>query len=293
MKVLICSDGHARAENAIRFLASTLAACAADVTVLGIIEHPADEASLAEALRKQVQILRDKHVAVEIVTRTGQPIEEIKKRTTEQAFDFVVIGAERKNGGHFAMAAKVYHIVKTIDPPVLAVTGNRSELRRILLCSGGRTYIDRAIKLTGLLAAKSQLAVTILHVLAEPPALYSDLIAREEDAAKLLASNSALGRNLRSEKEALEALGVRPVIKLRHGMVATEILNELEHGLYDLIVTGSALAAGPVRSYIMGDVTSEILNRADCPVFVVRGGEPPPGFFASIARLFGKTRTRS
>lgn len=290
MKILICSDGHARAESAIRFIANTAASCGAKITVLGIIEHPADEAALTESLRKQVQILRDKNVVLDVVTRSGNALAEIKKRTTGQQFDFVVIGAERKGGGPFAMSSKVYHIIKTIDPPVLTVTDPRADLRRVLICSGGQTYIDRAIKLTGALACKSKLAVTILHVLAEPPALYADMIAREENAALLLASNSALGRNLRGEKEALESFGVQPEIKLRHGLVVSEILNEVQQGDYDLIVAGSALAAGPVRTYIMGDVTSELINRADCPVLVVRGGRQPRGFFASLAQLFSTSR---
>ena len=50
----------------------------------------------------------------------------------KESFDLAVIGAERKNGGPFAMSAKAYHIIKSIDPPVLVVMGQQPDLRRVL-----------------------------------------------------------------------------------------------------------------------------------------------------------------
>lgn len=291
--MLICSDGHQQADYAIRFIAATAAACAAEITLLGIIEHPSDEPALLDALRRGAGILRDKKVPVETITRSGQPIEQIQKRTGEEHYDLVVIGAERKSGGPFAMSAKAYHLIKEIEPPVLVMIGRRTEPKRVLICSGGRNYIDRAVKLTGDIACKSPMRVTILHVMPEPPAVYAGLMAREEDTARILASKSALGRNLRAEKSALEAVGVQPEMKLRHGLVVDEILAELREGEYDMVVTGSAPAGGPLRTYIMGNVTSEIVNRADCAVLVVRGGDPARGgeggFFSRLFHVFSSS----
>jgi len=292
MKILICSDGMPRAENAIRFIAATAAACRAEITLLGIIEHPSDEISLVDALRRGAGILRDKHVPVETITRSGHPIEQIQKRTAEEQYDLVVIGAERKGGGPFAMSAKAYHLIKEIEPPVLVMIGRRAELKRVLICSGGHNYIDRAVKLAGEIACKSPMRVTILHVMPEPPAVYAELLERDQDTRRVLASNTALGRNLRAEKDLLEAMNVHAEMKLRHGLVVDEILAELREGDYDMVVTGSAPAGGALRTYIMGNVTSEIVNRADCAVLVVRGGGPAQegsgqkGFFGRLLRVF-------
>ena len=55
-----------------------------------------------------------------------------------------------------------------------------------------------------------------------------------------------------------------------------------------MIVTGSSRARGPLRHYIMGDVTREIVNRATVPVLVARSdASPSTGFFASLKRLLG------
>src|ERR1043166_2133546 len=272
MKILVCSDGHPQAENAIRFISGTAATCAAQVTLLGIIEHPSDEASLQDALRRGAGMLRDKHIEVETITRSGHPIEEIQKRTQEEHYDFVVIGAARKSGGPFAMSAKAYQIIKEIEPPVLVMIGEQTDLRRALICSGGSRYIDSAVKLTGEIACKSNLEVTVLHVLPEAAPLYENLIEREENVERLLQSNSSLGRNLRSEKSALEAAAVKATIKLRHGLVVEEILSEIEEGNYDMVVTGSALASARIRTYVMGDVTSEIVNPGECARLGLRGG---------------------
>ena len=50
------------------------------------------------------------------------------------------------------------------------------------------------------------------------------------------------------------------------------MLRELQHTEYDLIVSGSSPAHDRLRLYIMGNLTREIVNRADLPVLVVRGG---------------------
>ena len=47
----------------------------------------------------------------------------------------------------------------------------------------------------------------------------------------------------------------------------------MREGEHDLIVTGTSQARGPLRHYIMGDLTRGILNRADCPVLVARAGK--------------------
>ena len=49
--------------------------------------------------------------------------------------------------------------------------------------------------------------VTLLHVMAEPPAIYADLVRLEEDVGRLLASDSELGRNLRAQRKAWRNLG--------------------------------------------------------------------------------------
>ncbi|HET9532701.1 MAG TPA: universal stress protein [Blastocatellia bacterium] len=289
MKLLICSDGSGQAEAAMRFGGIIAEACGAETTLLGITEKPGEEDAIFESLRFGQHILREQGISAELITKAGDPVGEIIKRTEETSYDLVVIGAVRKGTrGAFLMSAKAYRIIKVVAPPVLVVIGSRTALKRILICSGGEKYIDAAVEFAGGIARAAGAAVTLFHVMAEPPAVFSDLIKMEEDINLLLHSNTDLGRNLRREKELLERMGVDSEVRLRHGLVLSEVFKEIKRGDYDLVVTGSSPVHGTLRTYIMGNMTREIVNRADCPVLVVRGGEEPAGIGRSLKGLFSE-----
>jgi nucleotide-binding universal stress UspA family protein len=287
MKILICTDGSAQAENAVRFGGLIAEKAGAETTILGIAERPGEEDKMFDSLRRAQQMLKDQGVSAEVITKAGEPIEEIVKRAEDASYDLVVIGAARKGTrGPFLMSAKAYKIIKAVGPPVLVVIGNRGSLKKILICSGGEKYIDRAVEFSGALAKAAGASVTLFHVMAEPPAVYSDLIKMEEDVNLLLHSSSGLGQNLRREKESLEELGVSAEVRLRHGLVISEVFKEIRRNDYDLVVTGSSPAGGNLRSYIMGNITREIVNRAECPVLVVRGGQEPTGITSALKDFF-------
>ncbi|HTL17666.1 MAG TPA: universal stress protein [Patescibacteria group bacterium] len=289
MKILICSDGSEQADRALKLGAIVASACKAETTLLGIIEAKGHSDTILDSLKRGQALLQDKGISAELVTKVGNPIEEIVRRTTESTFDLVVIGAVRKEPrGLFWLSSKAYKIVKEVEPPVLIVAGKTTSLKKILICSGGKSYIDPAVQLTGSIALGAGAPITLLHVLPEPPAIYARLPRMQETADWLLSSNSELGINLRREKETLERLGVRADVKLRHGSVLEEILNEISEGGHDLVVTGSALSRG-LRTYVLGDVSREVVNRAECPILVVRSrddsGEGQSGIRSFFERL--------
>lgn len=289
MKILICSDGSAQANHAIEFGGLIAAACAAEATLLGITETASEEDAVFAALKQGLHILNDRQVNAELIIKAGDPVTEIVARCEQTAYDLVVIGAARKGTrGPFVRSAKAYKIIKAVAPPVLVVSGARPTLSRILICSGGERYIDTAVRFTGEIARAAEAGITLFHVWAEPPQDFADIIKMEEDVNLLLHSNNEVGRNLRTEKELLEGLGVETRVLLRHGMVISEVFKEIKRGDYDLVVTGSSPAGGNLRTYIMGNITREIVNRAECPVLVVRGAEAPTGFGGSIKGFFSE-----
>jgi nucleotide-binding universal stress UspA family protein len=126
--------------------------------------------------------------------------------------------------------------------------------------------------------------------MAEPPAIYADLVRLEEDVDQLLSSGSELGRNLLAQKESLERLGVTTEVRVRHGLVLSQVFAEVGERKHDLIVTGTSLTRGPLGHYIMGDLTRSIVNRANVPVLVARpaksDGAAPAGFWTALKRIF-------
>jgi nucleotide-binding universal stress UspA family protein len=291
MKILICSDGTQSTETAIHLGGSLAGPLKAETTLLGIAETSQDEQPLRDALYQQAQLLHGRGVSPAIVVQSGEPVRQIVDQTSKTNYDLVVIGARWIGAtGHYWRSAKTYEVIKAIQPPVLVAIGECKQLKRFLVCTGGKEFIDQALQLTGRLAAGVNASVTLLHVMAEPPAMYADLVRMEENVGQLLESKSELGTNLGRQKKELERLGVSADIRLRHGIVVDQVFEEVREGNYDLIVTGTSQARGLLRHYIMGDLTRSILNRSNVPVLVARAGPPRPGrtLWNAIKGVFGK-----
>src|SRR5213595_2002410 len=290
MKILICSDGTPAAESAIQLGGLLAIPLKAETTLFGTAEKSQDEASLREALEKQAQPIRSRNVALDIMVHAGEPIREILGRTSKTSYDLVVIGARWTGAtGHYWRSEKTYEVIKAIQPPVLVAIGECKHLKRFLVCTGGKEFIEPAVQFTGKLAAAVNASVTLLHVMAEPPAMYADLVRLEENVDQLLESKSELGTNLRRQKRELERRGVSTEVRLRHGIVIDQVFEEVHAGNYDLIVTGTSRARGLLRHYIMGDLTRSILNRANVPVLVARAGPPKAArtLWNAVKGLFG------
>jgi nucleotide-binding universal stress UspA family protein len=289
MRILICSDGTDPADKPVLLAALVAGPTRAETTLLGISEKPVDEKPLREALESEAEKLKKFGITPELVVRPGEPIREILEQTKAAAYDITIIGARRKSStGPYWRAGKTYEVIKAIPTPVLLATGFCETLKSFIVCTGGKKYIDAAVELTGKLAAAVGASVTLLHVMAEPPAIYADLVRLEEDVERLLESGSELGRNLLAQKQSLEKLGIVVEVRVRHGFVIDQIFADVNERGHDLIVTGSSPTRGPLGHYIMGDLTRGIVNRANVPVLVARSGKAggaPVGFWNTLKQL--------
>lgn len=273
MKMLMCHDGSAQTEKALRFAAVIAKGCQADVTLLGISESEgADSEALLKHLHELSNQQKNQGLKTQVLTKSGSPVAEILDHGETTGYDVVVIGAGRPYSN---MPRKTYELVRQIKPAVLLVVGERTELRRMLICSGGSDYAQDTIKTAGQIAKCTSAEVTLLHVVAEIPLAYSSIIAREENAEEILESHSTLGDCLRAQKLMLEEMGLTVSLRLRHGDVADAVIQEVEENDTDLIVVGSSVDRGPLYRYMLADVTREILNRAPCPVLVARQASSP------------------
>ena len=298
MRILICSDGTDPGDKPVLLAGLVAAPTKAETTLLGIAEMPADEEPLRAALESEAEKLRRSGLSPEIVLRAGEPIREILEQTKTTAYDMTIIGSRRKtSSGPYWRSGKTYEVIKAIPTPVLLATGVCDTLKSFIVCTGGKKYIDAAVELTGKLAASVGASVTLLHVMAEPPAIYADLMRLEEDVERLLQSGSELGRNLLAQKQSLEKLGIVVEVRVRHGFVVDQIFADVSERGHDLIVTGSSPTRGPLGHYIMGDLTREIVNRANVPVLVARsaknGGGPPGGVWSTLKQLVASSWGKS
>jgi nucleotide-binding universal stress UspA family protein len=174
MKILICSDGTPSAQTATDLVGAFAGPLTSEITLLGIAEKSEDEQPLRDALHGQEQSLRQRGVTPDIVVQFGEPVLQIVQQTSKTKYDLVVIGARWTGAvGHYWRSKRTYEVIKAIQPPVLVAIGERKELKRFVVCTGGKEFIEQAVKFTGQLAAAVGASVTLLHVMAEPPAMYA------------------------------------------------------------------------------------------------------------------------
>src|SRR6516225_5063935 len=231
MKILVCSDGSERSKRAISFAAVIAIATKAETTILGIAQDHQQETKLREVLLEEGEKLKANGVRAEIAMKSCDPVTEIVQLTQDRGYDLVAIGAERRGAEEFFLpSAKAYSIAEAISPPLLIVPCERPQLKRILICSGGGAYIENAVKFAARIAKDLSAEIALLSVIPPPPAMHGTLYRRQRDVEALLKSDSALARNLRHEKKMIEDAGVRATIRIGHGIVIDQILNEVMQG---------------------------------------------------------------
>src|SRR6266487_1793061 len=153
MKILICSDGTPSAETAIHLGGLLAGPLKAETTLLGIAETSQDEIPLRNMLQKQAQLLHDRGVSPDVIVQSGEPVRQIVDQTSKTSYDLVVVGARWTGAtGHYWRSEKTYEVIKAIQPPVLVAIGKCKHLKRFLVCTGGKEFIERAIEFTGKLA---------------------------------------------------------------------------------------------------------------------------------------------
>jgi nucleotide-binding universal stress UspA family protein len=272
MRILLCTEGTQRSQHAIELCLLIAKASKSEVTIFGVTEVESNERPLLEALRQTQGVFRAEGVDVEIVSKHGEPISEISKRAQESNYDLVVIGGESKPTGEISvLSQKAYEIIEILLLPVLVVPVARPGIRRILICSGGGTYIERAVRLVSGIARDLGASATVFNVIPRAPVVVSERRERELIPEVLLNSESALAKNLRAAKEMLASMDVPAEIRVRAGIVDTEIAAEIEAGDYDLVVLGSKKSRDVFTEYLMGNMTRRLVNWSARPVLVVAG----------------------
>ena len=244
-------------------------------TLLGIAEDAADEEPLRRALEDEAERLRQQGVLPNIVVRSGEPIRQILAETTRERIRprHHRRAAQRKRRSVLAAGEDLRSDQGRSAAGAGRDRRDATTIKRILVCTGGKRYIDDAVQLAGEIAKCIGGTVTLLHVMAEPPAIYADLVRLEEDVDRPARFRFRARTQPARTKGELGKMGLNVEVRIRHGLALDQIFAEVREGKHDLIVTGTSQARGPLRHYIMGDLTRGILNRADCPVLVARAGK--------------------
>lgn len=288
MRILLTAHGKPHDEVALRFGAQ-IACCAQErTTILTVIEDELERPRASAVLERARELLEgvpNVHTRI----RVGHAAREIIREAEEGNYDLIVVG-ERQNPNllaRFLSGSNTVRIVEHAPCPVIVAKGRAGPICRILLCDSGaegpladltpnraahRRGPSLLARFTAQLAdmLKGEEEITVLHVMSQisaGPGVQSDQL--EADVQRLIEEHSPEGELLKQDAQALERPGVRVHLKVRHGLVVDEILDEAQAGDYDLVVIGAHRGEGWQR-ILLDDLAHKILMQMDRPVVVVR-----------------------
>ncbi len=272
MNILLCTNGHPATEPALEYgawLAGTARgrSCPCTVSLLGVVEKPAQRPAVEVLLEKVAQRLAEATVPCSRQVREGKPEKVIPAAAA--AFDLTILGLMTPR---LAWAAHFSRLLPAMEKPVLHVAEPRFRLERMLLCTGGLRYAEGIVRVGGTLARTFGATVTLLHVV-EPVTLEYPLASEVKNHwRELLETDTPQARHLKEALGTLQGIGVETGVHLRHGPVVHEILQEIREGDYDLVGVGSPYAARSLRRLYRPNVAVEVAEAAERPVLIARPG---------------------
>lgn len=134
---------------------------------------------------------------------------------------------------------------------------------KILVAYDGSESAQRALEQTADLAASNGATVSVISV-AEPLPQFgraAPMMLPEEDEERR--------HELDDAKATLAAKGIEAAVVERKGDAATMIVDEAERESVDMIVMGTR-GLNTTRRWLMGSVSSRVVQHAPCNVLVVR-----------------------
>ena len=279
MKILICVNDLITDEPGLaqgRLIARHFDA---DITLLHILPEekmPGDRAKAEQLLEQANQILDIYPVTHKI--RRGNPVKRITKEAYRGEYDLVIVTISRI-GDHSQTAAIHRQLLEDTPCCLLVVKNPRVDVRRILVCTGGLPLAENVIEIGARFAVVFNAEITLFHVAANIPTMYTGLKSIEETLSGLLKTDTPVSRHLHRGAEILASYNIDAELKLRHGEAVYEIVREIDIEDYDMVIIGSTGANTRLKKLLYGNLTQEIVDAVGISVMVANRNRPlPPKF---------------
>jgi len=202
------------------------------------------------------------------VAGTDNPVEDLTE--AGRGHDLVVFGeldkslVERLLQGAADNGAR-----ERLSASVLVARQPRWPLRRVLLVIRDQGADDVAVDWVVHLAQPSKAAVTVLAVVPPVPAMCGYTDRMQHGLAEWLATDTALGRQLRRIGRRLMNWEAEGTLRFRQGPPDWQVQREVAEGDYDLI----AIAADPNGRWLRrlsGELVSPLLRWTNRPVLIAK-----------------------
>jgi len=206
---------------------------------------------------------------VDVAIRQGNVQTIYREALDEREYDLVVVHAHRRMG-----LRKHVDVEKTLldqsKVSVLLAENPKPRINNILLSTGCKegdhSLVRHGAQLAYVLGAK----ITLLHVASgSVPAMYTGLDQFDETVSRMLKTDTPFAKHLRRGVEILNNLEVPSEVKIRHGVPVEEIVREAQLENYDLVIVGASGVREDLKSRLLGNLTTKIVDQVKLPVLVI------------------------
>ncbi len=271
--LLLCTNGAPEGTAALTYGAWLAQVVHLPVTLLGIVEAPASRQRVEETLREALTQLEAQGVSTTPLRRQGRA-RDVIPREAKPGQHLVVTGPlGRPLWRQWLRGRSARRLVPCLPVPLLFAPTAHCQLERILVSTGALHYAGSLEQYALHLARRAGARLTILHVVEKATYRYpisDQMIAHSDD---FLNADIPQARNLRALSEEAQAMSVTSTIRIQHGTVIHEIIDEAHKGQYDMLVMGSKFSSTSLRCLSLPDVTAEVMATLTIPVLSVQAGQ--------------------
>ncbi len=218
-----------------------------------------------------VEQYRNAGIETDLITRRGDWLRALRVVTRAFKYDLVIVGKMWRGGiVGFVLGSIPRALLTDVRTNLLIVRHRRASIHRLLLAIGGGPTSKQVLRWGGLVSRAFDAQPVLYHVTAQLPGMFIGLSMRRESLSQFMRSNTREARAFQVASDTLRLLHIEPELKLGYGEVVQETLEEARAGKYDLIVIGSSYLPRNSMRLFAEPVTEHIVQRAPCPVLIVR-----------------------
>lgn len=267
--LLICLQGIDESRQALDYGLYLAEILRCPVTLLGISGRAPAEESIEAQIDEGTRRLRQLDLPHEVQRAPGPlaavvpQIARLKPYLTVYNAPPLEFWQRLSEGGRFR------RLLVDVPGPILRVRTACRPLRHALVCSGGMRYADPLERVASELARAAGARLTLLHVVPRVNLDYPLAHQLAHQWQNILETDTPQARHLRTALAQAQQLGVETELRVRHGSVVEEILDEVASGDYDLIGLGSPYASHNLRQLYRPNVTASVAEEVTCPLLTV------------------------
>jgi nucleotide-binding universal stress UspA family protein len=281
--LMIFTNGYEGTWPAIEYGAWIARSMQTHLTLTGVIEQNDAEHPVEDIFGRAVALFQEYELDYSLELDDGLAEEVIISRAdlqkvSESAVDpenILVLGPfGRPQVRRMLVGNSFRKLMASVYTPIFYIPKVRLPIKRVLICMGGLSYTFTAENLGLRVAKMNHASVTLLTVVPHVDLEYPEARKVRENWKNLAETDTIPGRSLREGlKKALEA-GLEARIKVRHGGIVEQILEEVKEGDYELICMGSQFSTNSLRQLYSPNVTADVAELSQCPILTVRYLEP-------------------